>query len=216
MMNITLTATRSELIAQELLESLKGSAILFGDGRQYNYLVITNEDKENPFYSEEEIQKMSLEEMTEIINDVNQSYYSYSDKKSAADDIRNISIEEQFKAEYQNTLWHDLKHDFIAFGYCPFGYCLGDVIKVYHYKVADEHKLNSDAVGNIFFDQPLTINITKDGELLNVLDEITYSFNIKDFEKKLRDNNELNLTEEEIQYIIELAEDDEVLQLYQL
>lgn len=210
MMNITLTATRSELIAQELFESLKESTILIGDDR-YDYLVITNEEKENPFYSEEEIQKMSLEEMTEIINSVNQSCYNYSDKESAADDIRNISIEDHFKAEYRNTFWNDLKHDFKAFGYCQ-----GDVIKVHHYKVADEHKLNSDAVENIFFDQPLIINITKDGEVLNVLDEITYSFNIKDFEKKLLDNNELNLTEEEIQYIVELAEDDEVLQLYQL
>lgn len=208
MMDITLITTRSELIAQELFNSLKESVILIGDGRRYDYLVVTNEEKENPFYSEEEIQKMSLEEMTEIINDVNQSCYDYSDKESAADDIRNISIEDHFKAEYRNTFWKDLKHDFKAFGYCQ-----GDVVKVHHHKVADEHKLKSEDVRNIFFDLPLTIDIEKDGEVLNVLDEITYSFNIEEFEKKLRDNNELNLTEEEIQYVIELAEDEEAIQL---
>lgn len=207
-MDITLITTRSELIAQELFNSLKESVILIGDGRRYDYLVVTNEEKENPFYSEEEIQKMSLEEMTEIINDVNQSCYDYSDKESAADDIRNISIEDHFKAEYRNTFWKDLKHDFKAFGYCQ-----GDVVKVHHHKVADEHKLKSEDVRNIFFDLPLTIDIEKDGEVLNVLDEITYSFNIEEFEKKLRDNNELNLTEEEIQYVIELAEDEEAIQL---
>ena len=208
MMDITLIATRSELIAQELFNSFKESVIMIGDGRQYDYLVVTSEEKENPFYSEEEIQKMSLEEMTEIINDVNQSCYNYSDKESAADDIRNISIEDHFKAEYRNTFWRDLKHDFKAFGYCQ-----GDVVKVHHHKVADEHKLKSEDVRNIFFDLPLTIDIEKDGEVLNVLDEITYSFNIEEFEKKLRDNNELNLTEEEIQYVIELAEDEEAIQL---
>lgn len=207
-MDITLIATRSELIAQELFNSFKESVIMIGDGRQYDYLVVTSEEKENPFYSEEEIQKMSLEEMTEIINDVNQSCYNYSDKESAADDIRNISIEDHFKAEYRNTFWRDLKHDFKAFGYCQ-----GDVVKVHHHKVADEHKLKSEDVRNIFFDLPLTIDIEKDGEVLNVLDEITYSFNIEEFEKKLRDNNELNLTEEEIQYVIELAEDEEAIQL---
>ena len=208
-MDITLIANQSELIGQDLFKSLKESAILIGDGRQYDYLVVTNEDKENPFYSEEEIQKMSLEEMTEIINSVNQSCYNYSDKESAADDIRNISIEDHFKAEYRNTFWNDLKHDFKAFGYCQ-----GDVVKVHHHKVAEEHKLNSEAVKNIFFDLPLTIKIKKGEEVLDVLDEITYSFDIKEFEKKLRDNNELNLTEEEIQYVIELAEDDETIQLY--
>lgn len=60
------------------------------------------------------------------------------------------------------------------------------------------------------------INIKKCREALNVLKQRTYSFNIEEFEEKLRNNNELNLTEEEIQYIVELAEDDEVLQLYQL
>ena len=60
------------------------------------------------------------------------------------------------------------------------------------------------------------INIKKCREALNVLKQRTYSFNIEEFEEKLRDNNELNLTEEEIQYVIELAEDDEVLQLYQI
>lgn len=36
-------------------------------------------------------------------------------------------------------------------------------------------------------------NIEKGGEVLSVLGQRTYSFNIEEFEEKLRDNNEPNL-----------------------
>lgn len=140
--------------------------------RSTDYLVIFESEsvKNQPYFKKSKLARMKkscLEELHgdfacsgDIINECR--HLDNPTKQDYIDDLLSVSNEAFYKYHFENQSWRDLDSDFTIRGYSQ-----GDAVQVKLVGKVDAY-LTSDYLTNIFFDVPLSGNVTieQDGEAI--------------------------------------------------
>ncbi len=140
--------------------------------RSTDYLVIFESEsvKNQPYFKKSKLARMKkscLEELHgdfacsgDIINECR--HLDNPTKQDYIDDLLSVSNEAFYKHHFENQSWRDLDSDFTIRGYSQ-----GDAVQVKLVGKVDAY-LTSDYLTNIFFDVPLSGNVTieQDGEVI--------------------------------------------------
>lgn len=152
-------------------KEIEGRSLWLGS-RSTDYLVIFESEsvKNQPYFKKSKLARMKkscLEELHgdfacsgDIINECR--HMDNPTKQDYIDDLLSVSNEAFYKYHFENQSWRDLDSDFTIRGYSQ-----GDAVQVKLVGKVDAY-LTSDYLTNIFFDVPLSGNVTieQDGEAI--------------------------------------------------
>lgn len=114
-----------------------------------DYLIIyENESLKNErYFNIDELEKMNIDELTSLLDSLENYYYDEGDKDCLIDALLQYTNEDYYEKHYSNVDWRNLESDFAISGYSQ-----GDAIAV---KLIGNVSINEDYLSNLFFDAPV-------------------------------------------------------------
>lgn len=138
----------------------------FGN-RSYDYIVVYSSDfnKRDKYFKVSHLRKMKKDELIDLCDSLNVSYYDCDTKSDLIDNLMNIDYEDYYSAHYASSNFYDLDCDLDITGYSQ-----GDRVKIK--LLGDEaQSLTDEGMTNLFYDCPISgsIDVYINGVMVNEL-----------------------------------------------
>lgn len=127
-----------------------------------DYLIIYENEKlkNERYYNIDELEKMDIDELITLLDNLENYYYDTDDKDCLIDSLLQYTNEDYYEKHCQSSRWYDLESNFTISGYSQ-----GDAIAV---KLVGDVSITEDYLSNLFFDVPVygSIEVYNKRELL--------------------------------------------------